>query len=49
MKKLAYVFLTLAFLVVTLSMITKNHTNTVQKANSPELSVRNDLVLEQRP
>lgn len=49
MKKLIYIFMTLAFLVVTLSMISKNHTNSVQKANSSELNLRNDLVLEQRP
>jgi hypothetical protein len=49
MKKLIYVFVSLTFLVVTLSMITKNHTSNVQKANSSELSVRSDIVLEQRP
>ena len=49
MKKLIYVFMTLAFLIVTLSMISKNHVNDTKNANSSELSVRNDMVLEQRP
>jgi len=49
MKKLLFVFMTLAFLVVTLSMITKNHVNDTKNANSSELSIRNDMVLEQRP
>ena len=50
MKKLIYAFLTMIFLLVTISMITKNHTSTVlQQQNTSGISVRNDMVLEERP
>ncbi len=49
MKKLIFVLISFAFLVVTVSMITKNYTNTTKKHNSPEIIVRTDMVLEQRP
>ncbi len=50
MKKLFYAILTLVFLVVTISMISKNHPNTTMKKQAnTELTVRNDIVTEQRP
>lgn len=47
MKKLIYVVATMIFLVITISMVTKNHINTPKK-NTAGLSIRNDILVEER-
>lgn len=47
MKKLFYILSVVAMLVITVSMISRNHVNAARKGSS-EISIRNDVMLEER-